>query len=233
MIIELPALPTKSGGKRYRMGFYHFSNNNLAVRTRCARELGMYDPRALTSEDVDLCFRLALSDHWVACREPGVVIRHKARRTLRGLIRQMWGWGIRLARPYAKTGYRGLYAYWVGPKTHTVDHHLEIDGLPLLCCAFFTDFHLAHALALAALLSWALGSGAVAAGLAILAAAVFWRHLGDVRRSGLPPLRMVGLAAVHYVANVTFLLAAFLGGLGQGMVLMPASILPPQGSAQF
>src|SRR5580704_8300177 len=86
-----------------RMGFFHFPNANLSIRKQCARELGMYDPLASKGEDVDLCFRVALSPRWVAWREDAAVVRHKGRRTLWGLITQMWGWvtmsDIRTRRP--------------------------------------------------------------------------------------------------------------------------------------
>ena len=144
MIIELPGLYGRSAGRRYRMGFFHFSNNNLSIRKRCAEDIGRYDPVMLTSEDVDLCFRAGRSSHWVSCREPGVSIRHRARKTLRGLVRQMWGWGIRLARPYAKTGIRGVYLYWIDGSQHRIKCDVEISRFPLLVCAFCTEFHLAN-----------------------------------------------------------------------------------------
>ena len=84
MIIELPILPSNRAAKRYQMSFFHFSNNNLSIRRDCAQAIGGYDPDMRTAEDVEICFRVALSDRWVACREPGVVVRHKARRTLGG-----------------------------------------------------------------------------------------------------------------------------------------------------
>ena len=233
MIIELSVLPTKGVGKHYKMGFYHFSNNNLAIRKQCAQDLGMYDPEALTSEDVDLCFRLALDSHWVACREPGVVIRHKARRTLRALLRQMWGWGIRLGRPYSKTGYRGFYAYRVSPKTHTIDFDLELGWVPGLACIFLTDFHFTHLLAGAGLVAWLAGSTALGTAFLLAAGFTFWRYLADVRRIGLPLWSTVKLAVIQYAANLAFISASFVGGLRSGMLLIPASILPPRGASEL
>src|SRR5260221_2064727 len=108
MIIDLPLLPdridTQSAGRPIRMGFFHFSNNNLSIRRQCAREIGMYDLNASKSEDVDLCFRVALDPNWVAWRANEAIVRHKGRRTLWGLIAQMWGWGLYLGYPYSKTG---------------------------------------------------------------------------------------------------------------------------------
>ena len=155
MIIELPVLPGQHRiAKRYKMGFFHFSNNNLAIRKACADELGGYDPHLPTAEDVDLCFRLALSPSWVACREPGVIIRHKARKTLRATLRQMWNWGINFARPYLRTGRTGIYLYWISPQLKTITRDLEIASFPILVNVFATPFHVLHALtALAVLLA--------------------------------------------------------------------------------
>ena len=221
MIIELPGEPGERLGKRYKAGFFHFSNNNLAIRRQCAIDLGLYDPKALTSEDVDLCFRLALHPSWVACREPGVVIRHKARRTVRQLVRQMWGWGIRLGRAYRKTGLQGVFLYWVGSRTKTITRDVEINRGPQLVCVFATDFHMAHVLAFCAVIVLATGFPLVAAALGLLAAGYLWRYLGDVRRVRLGPWATLKLSVVHYLANVSFLTASFVGGLRSGMILIP------------
>lgn len=106
----------------------------------------MYDPQAIKSEDVDLCFRVALSPRWVACRDDEALVRHKGRRTLTGVIRQMWGWGFYLGYPYAKTRIHGLYVYWLNSRERVISHDLELERLPLLVCAFLTDFHVAHLL---------------------------------------------------------------------------------------
>jgi hypothetical protein len=227
MIIELPVLPSAGIARRYRMGYFAFSNNNLAIRKRCAEDLGMYDPEARTSEDVDICFRTAHSQSWVLCRELDMTIRHKARKSLSALRRQLWGWGIRLGRPYAGTGVKGIYLYWVNGAQRTITRHVEIAHFPWLVCAFVTDFHVAHALALAALLLGVFGHG-WSAGLAAGAALVFlWRSLRDVRLAALPFVATMKLAAVHYMANAVFITAAVISGFRHGMVLVPAAVLPP------
>jgi hypothetical protein len=43
MIIELPILPSNRAAKRFRMAFFHFSNNNLSIRRECALAVGGYD----------------------------------------------------------------------------------------------------------------------------------------------------------------------------------------------
>jgi hypothetical protein len=209
------------------MGYFAFSNNNLAIRKRCAEELGMYHPEARTSEDVDICFRAAHSPTWVLCRELDMTIRHKSRKSVAALRRQLWGWGIRLGRPYAGTGVKGVYLYWVNGTRRAITRHVEIDRFPWLVCAFFTDFHVAHLLAFAALVSALFGHGRIAALAAAGALTFLWRALRDVRLVDLSFVETVKLAAVHYMANVVFLTASIISGFRHSMVLVPAAILPP------
>jgi len=215
-------------GRRLTMGLFHFSNNNLAVRKRCAQDVGMYDPAFTTSEDVDLCFRVALSRDWVACREPGVLVRHKARRDLRGLLRQMWGWGRNVGPAYQRVRRKGLFFYWVGTGSRSIEHAIEWPRFPMLVCAMPTVFHAMHAAALVTV-GFALASSVP--GVLVAGGLTAWlgrRWADDALRSkaGLP------LVVVHYLANAAFQLAAFTGGLRHGMVLVPTSILPPRGPVQ-
>lgn len=229
MIIDLPLLPD-SGRKHpfaarpIRMGFFHFSNNNLSIRKQCAREVGMYDTAATKSEDVDLCFRVALSPKWVAWREDAAEVRHKGRRTLWGLVSQMWGWGFYLGYPYSKTGIRGAYLYLLNPRDHSLTARYETENFPVLLCAFPTDFYFFNALMV--LLVFATFSGRLWTSL-IAGAALLWvapRYLYDVRRVRLSPWGRVKLAMVHYATNLAFTIAAFLGALRHRVILIPASV---------
>jgi hypothetical protein len=232
MIIELIGASQDAVAKHFRMAFFNISNNNLAVRKRCEEDLGMYDVDLPTSEDVDLCFRAALSPHWVAIREPGMIIRHKARRTFGAMIRQMWNWGFYLGQPYARTRIRGAYVYWIDSRRRGITRDWEWAGLPFLLCMFLTDFHLAHAAAALAGLLLLLSCLYPAGGVAVLALLFFWRYARDLRRFGLTRWQTVHLGVLHYLANVTFVTAAFLGGLRYRLILVQASILAPLGSAQ-
>jgi len=228
MIIELPVTSSVGTQRRYRMGYFAFSNNNLAIRKSCAEEVGKYSPDSPTSEDVDICFRVANSRSWILCREADMTIRHKARRSLAAMRRQLWGWGIKLGRPYVGTGAKGAYLYWVDATEHTITHALELPWMPGLCLMFWTDFHVAHVLAVVALVSASTGHGWPAALAGGTALACLWRALRDVRFAGLSPWGTLKLSAVHYVANVTFLTAAIISGFRYGMVLLPASVFPPR-----
>jgi len=157
----------------------------LSIRRECARDLGMYDLRATKSEDVDLCFRMALSPRWVAWREDGADVQHKGRASLGALLRQMWGWGFHLGYPYAKIGMRGFHAYWLSARTRNLGGSLEVPSFPILTCVFGSEFHVASALAVVLLLAVATGHPIV-----VLAAliALVWAARGymyDVMDAGL------------------------------------------------
>jgi hypothetical protein len=231
LIIELPntVVEFDAGSiKQYRMNFFHFSNNNLAIRKECARDLGMYDLKARKSEDVDICFRIARDPDWVALREKGSTLRHKARRSLWGLLRQIWGWGFHVGYPYSKTGIRGVYLYWIDARDCRIARGFETDRFPFLVCVYFTDFLLAHLLlvpAAGALLAghplWGLTLGAP--GLIFL-----WRFSAEARRAATGFWKKAALSLVHYLVNVTYMTAAVAGGLRHRVLLVPASIFRPR-----
>ncbi len=226
MIIELPVLPGASGTRRFRLGFFHFSNNNLAIRRQCAADIGGYDPRMRTSEDVDVCFRVALHDRWVACREPGVVVRHRNRRTFPAMVKQLWGWGINVGKAYEKTKIKGLYLYWVSQAQRTITRDVEIERFPMLVAGFFTVFHLAHLLLAGAALAALLGAYPVAAALGLAGVVGLVPMASTVTGRGLGFWKTLELAGVTYAANATFMTAAFLGGLRAGVIFIPAPMLP-------
>lgn len=232
MIIELPIMPSRRTAKRFRMAFFHFSNNNLSIRRECALGVGGYDPDMRTSEDVEICFRVALSDRWVACREPGVVVRHKARRTLGGMVKQLWGWGINLGKAYRKTGRRGIYLYWVTPTEHAIAGDLEIERFPVLVTGFFTVFHVAHLVALVAAVLAVAGAWIFALAAAGAATGLLLYAMRNVAGRGLGSWDTFRLGCLAYLANITFMLAAFLGSLRAGIVYVPAAMFPPAASSE-
>jgi hypothetical protein len=237
MIIELPLFSDSSrrnqaGGRPIRMGFFHFSNNNLSIRKQCARDIGMYDLNATKSEDVDLCFRVALSPKWIAWREDEATVLHKGRRTLWGLITQMWGWGLYVGYPYAKTGMRGVFLYWLNGLNHRLVGRFETSHFPILVCAFATDFYFVNAFMVLLILAACLGSWRLAL---IALIGLFWaapRYFADIRKVQMQPWAKVKLAVVHYVTNVAFTVAAFTGALRHRVILIPSSVFRPDASKE-
>jgi len=214
-------------GRPLRVGFFHFSNNNLSIRRQCAREVGMYDLRATKSEDVDLCFRVARSPQWVAYREDDAVVRHKGRRTLWELILQMWGWGFYVGYPYAKTGIQGVYLYWLNGRKRKF-RRSEMGRFPILVCLFATEFHLANLLAVSTVLAVLTGHTALAA---VALCGLAWAvrgYLHDVRHAGFRPWDTLKLAMVHYLTDIAFTLATFVGALRHRVILVPSPVFPPE-----
>ncbi len=239
MIVELPNEgtilfpgnpfdPSFGRIKHYKMGFFHFSNNNLSIRKACAEDLGRYDPQAKKSEDVDMCFRLAQSRDWVAVREKGNFVHHKARRSFPSFIRQMWGWGYHVGYPYAKTGIRGLYLYWINSQNHRISSDLEFESFPFLACIFLADFHVAHFLLGLTLFFALIGQFLLSAIALTLSFPFIWRHLQDDRKAGLSLWKTFQLFLVHYIANVVFMTGAVLGALKHRVLLIPSPIFRPK-----
>lgn len=215
--------------KQYKMGFFHFSNNNLSIRKACAEEVGKYDLNATKAEDVDICYRVAQSSHWVALRENGSYVRHKARKTFSAFIKQIWGWGYHVGYPYAKTGIRGVYLYWPSSSTHKITFDIEVKRFPFLVCMFLTDFHVAHLLLGFALLAGLLGHVILSAVAGVLALPFIWRYLYDDRQAGLGLWKTCQLALVHYVANVVFTVATISGALKYCIIFLPPPSFRPHG----
>ena len=230
MIVELPGTPSDySLGKikHYKMAFFHFSNNNLSIKKSCARDLGMYDHGAKKSEDVDICFRIAANKKWVALREKGNTVRHKARKNMTGFIKQIWGWGYHVGYPYSKTGIKGVYLYWIDAKSHKIKYHFEFEKFPYLVCMFFTDFHMFHVFLFLTVIFGLIGNYVLMAPALTGAFFFFWRYLHDDRTIGLKKVKMVKLSAVHYISNIVFNAAAFIGALKHRVLLVPSCIFRP------
>lgn len=226
MIIELPTTP-REGERPCTFGLFFFANNNLAIRRECFDSLGGYDERLSASEDVDLCFALSRQSTWVAARERAAVVLHHPRLSMRSFMRQMWTWGWELGAVYKKLGHRGIFLHWI-PKPNHVRAcelpHASTSSLLVIC--FFTYFHLAHLFLGLALL--ATSAQLLFLFLALLCFSVYLYQIFPSTLSYPMALRVVGL---NYCANVVFLSAAFIGGLVNGLLFIPASIFRPEPSA--
>ncbi len=240
MIVELPGAIHNIGKstnvtidysrghfKPYKMAFFHFSNNNLSIRKQCAQDVGSYDPKAAKSEDVDICFRVAQSDNWVALREQGCELRHKARKSFSAFVKQMWGWGYHVGYPYSKTGIKGFYLYWVSAKKRDITFDIEFEHFPWLICLFVTDFHIAHLFFGLMLIALLAGSSWLTALSAVLVGVFAWRALYDERQLGLGFRQTLQIGVLHYIANLVFIPATILGALKHRIVLLPSAIFRP------
>lgn len=95
----------------------HLPGCNLAIRTEVFREIGGFDPRFHTAgDDVDLCWRLRQRGYRIGF-VPGAALWHHRRATLRGYLKQQWGYGraerlLRLVHPQQFTAAGD--ARWIG-----------------------------------------------------------------------------------------------------------------------
>jgi GT2 family glycosyltransferase len=77
------------------------SGANMAFRVGALRQLGGFDPRLPSGEDIDVLLHLVLAGHAVVY-EPGAVVWHTHRRELRALRRTMYQYGTGLGAVLAK-----------------------------------------------------------------------------------------------------------------------------------
>ena len=104
---------------------------------------------------------------------------------------------------------------------------VEQANFPILVTVFLTHFHVAHALGAVAIVLGLTGHEPAALGLGLVAIVPLGTWMLNVAGHGLGVCGTLKLAAVAYLANVTFMCAAFLGSLRAGMVYVPAAMLPP------
>ncbi|WP_200210968.1 glycosyltransferase [Micromonospora coerulea] len=94
--VDLPA-PTLYP---YLPGSYG-SGANMAFRTDALRQLGGFDPRLRSGEDIDVLLRTVLAGHALTY-EPGALVWHTHRRELRALRRTMYRYGVGLGAVLTK-----------------------------------------------------------------------------------------------------------------------------------
>jgi hypothetical protein len=215
------------------LGIYGFvSNNNLAVRRTAALRAGGYRDGLRIAEDYDLCQRVAATGGLLYfC--PEVTLEHRARPTMRALLRQWWRYGYHLARNHQRFHPRRVFVAagpprWddreTGPPVRSVTTGDVRAGGPTLF-VFASPFFVTHLAVGMALLAYILGAGAVAgaASLAAVAGALAYarpdfRHLAsDGARTAFE------LCALRYTVNLSFVGAGFAGGLTRGSLY----VLPP------
>src|SRR5580704_5802227 len=135
--------------------------------------------------------------------------------------------GYYVGYPYAKTGIRGVYLYWLNGRKRRLKRS-ETASFPILVCLFATDFHLANLWAILAVLALLMKMPIMAlvatAGLAV----ALHGYLHEVRRAGFRPWDTVKLAVVHYMTDAAFTTATFLGALRHRIILVPCSIFTPE-----
>ena len=229
MIIDI----TKSG---YRKGYlpktgvgvFHpfFATANAAFRKSVLEEVGGFDTRCATGEDIDLSIRVARAGYelWF---EPTAKIAHFHRHTLSGLLKQWFHYGLGHAYLFRKHDPRRrlqVYRYDLSPRNDNPLGIARVLNIPFAVptMVFLSSFHVMNAAAVVAAVTWASG----AEGLFAVAAATFvgsaaW-YFG-IRFDSRTPLRSLAFSGLRYLADAAYVAGGFLGGLGEGMIYLEAT----------
>lgn len=219
-----------------QLGIHNFvSNNNLAVRKSAAEGVNGYRNELRIAEDYDLCQRIARAGQLLYfC--PEVVLEHRARETLWGLLRQWWDYGFHLARNHSRYHPGKRFFAMRAPTWEDREAGEPIaepvpttEGTRPTLFVYLSPFVAVHVLALAAvLMPW--GSTALTV-LTVMAAMIYaYPDFSHLREDGLATA--VGLFAVRYLTNITFVGAGLAGGLSRGSLYLLPAISIRLGSAR-
>lgn len=210
------------------MGVFHpfFATANAAFRREALARSGGFDRRCATGEDIDLSIRLAATG-WELWFEPSARVTHHHRSTLRGLLRQWFGYGLGHAYLFRKHSPRRrleLYRYDLSEGNPSPFGIRRVASLPFPVhgMVFLSSYHGMHAGALAAAGAFVLGAptlGWIAAAAAAACAAWYFGIRFDLRR----PARSVALSGIRWLADAAYVLGGLVGGLREGMLYVEAT----------
>jgi len=201
-----------------------FAGANVAFRRSALQETGGFDPECITGEDCDICARLSATN-WELYMRRKAIVSHSNPSTLKGLIRQWYGYGRYHPYVFAKHNDRAVELYVrlgrpVGAERYGC---LFYRRFPVAVVLFVTKLFMMHLALLGAAVAWLLGwptVGWVGAGLTMLLATSYaWP---DLRQSGF----VLGWAftGIRYVADMALFVGAFIGGLRQKMLYVSATV---------
>ena len=113
----------------------HIPGCNMAYRKDAFDAVGLFDAQhRAAGDDVDLCWRLLVSDKKIVYH-PSAVVWHHRRPTISGYLRQQQGYGV--AEAHLQRRYPGRfnffgYPVWNGGVYDSVHSHLRQQGLPFV-----------------------------------------------------------------------------------------------------
>jgi cellulose synthase/poly-beta-1,6-N-acetylglucosamine synthase-like glycosyltransferase len=229
MIIDITRSAYRKGYvQKVGSGIYQpfFPTANAAFRREALQKVGGFDPRCQTGEDIDLCIRVAQAGNelWF---EPSARVHHHHRSTLRGLLRQWFGYGL---------GHGYLFKKHVPARRlqiHRRDHSprnknpygiacvLDIP-CPVHGSVFLSSYHLMHVAFVVSLLCFALSAplwGMVAALLALSLSGRYVARRYDLRQ----PFKSLVLLGIRYLADSAYVLGGLLGGFKEGILYLEAT----------
>jgi GT2 family glycosyltransferase len=203
-----------------------FPAANLAIRKSALQEVGFFDTVCKTSgEDNDICIRM-LKTKWELFYEPQAVVKHKHRTSLRGLLKQWYGYGS--FHPYIFKKHTPKCLEIVYPRDKSMNdwtsrRFCRILGIkvPLHIMIFVTPFYFFHAFLLLLVLSLIIKSPLLFA-LSFLGGLSVWLftsgraflHNCIIKRN----FRWIPYTLIRYLLNWAFVFAAFKAGLKIGVI---------------
>ena len=229
MIIDLTRCNSAPGYlPKATQGFFNpfFAGLNVAFRREALQSVNGYDQKCFTGEDVDVSIRVSRAG-WELWFEPTALVRHHDRRTFGGLLKQWWGYGLCSAYIFKKhVGKRRLQCYLPGNKRDRTRPYrarcIADVPFPFYGMIFLSTYHALHlsllGLLIALLLGWKLVA-VIAAAIALVTGLNYatirfeWRH----------PLRSIGMFALRYAADTSFVIGSFLGGIPEGVLFLQAT----------
>jgi cellulose synthase/poly-beta-1,6-N-acetylglucosamine synthase-like glycosyltransferase len=228
--------------KGYGKGYLHkcdasvmiqpmFPAANLAIRKSALQEVGFFDTVCKTSgEDNDLCIRM-LKTKWELFYEPRAVVRHKHRTSLRGLLKQWYGYGSFHPHIFKKHTPKCLEIVYRNDKSMlswSSRRFYQILGIPipLRILIFITPFYILHAF-LGLLFFALITKSPLLFAVAFLGGLIVWLYYSGgaflrnfiIKRN----FHWVPYALIRYLLNWTFVLGAFQAGLKIGVIHFAAT----------
>ncbi|MBN1471942.1 MAG: hypothetical protein JW925_09180 [Syntrophaceae bacterium] len=203
-----------------------FPAANLAIRKSAIQEVGFFDTECKTSgEDNDICIRM-LKSKWEMFYEPRATIMHKHRTSLRGLLKQWYGYGTYQPYLFKKHTPKCLEIVYQSNKSKlnwTSRRFYKILGInvPLHIMIHVTPFYILHAFLLTLILSLIIKSPLLFA-FVLLGGLSSWLYYSgwSFLRNCITgkTFRGIPYALIRYLLNWAFVFAAFKTGLKMGVI---------------
>ena len=208
-----------------------FPAANLAIRKAALEEVGFFDTVCKTSgEDKDLCIRM-LKTKWELFYEPRAVVRHKHRTSLKGLLKQWYGYGSFHPHIFKKHTPKCLEIVYRNNKSMlgwSSRRFYRIFGIPvpLRILIFITPFYILNAFLGLILVAFIIKSPLLfitsfLGGLGIwlcYSGKAFLRNF-IIRKN----FRWITYSLVRYLLNWAYVLGAFQAGLKIGVIHFDAT----------
>lgn len=196
----------------------YFGCLNLSIRRSCLDEIGPFDERLRTGEDIDLCLR-GIHSRWELYFNPRARVEHWNRTTAAGLARQWFHYGYYHARLFRKHTAGSVEVLLLNPNPRAHARYFVVfyrERAPVRALVFLTSFAALQASAIVTAILALTGPRwlALAALAALVLAALV--YLADDVRGAVPLPRRVAFAGLRYLVNASLFWGGLLGGLGEG-----------------